>query len=421
MKNHNTEAGTETKRAYGRGYIRQRGKGVFNIAVSLGRDPKTNRYRYQWTTVRGTRKDAERKLTELLHQVDTGVLIQPGKMRLGTYLERFLEEYARPNLSPRTAEGYEHICKRHLIPSLGNLTLNGLKPTHLTDYYSEKQKAGLSAQTVRHHHTMLHKALQTAMEWGLLARNPADAVTPPRAQGREMQTWDEDEIATFLEAARPTPSYFALFHLALFTGMRRSEMLSLRWCDLDLLSCQAYVTRSLHALKGGQVVIRQPKSAKGRRMIALTPENASVLRQHREKQALERAMLGAPLKDEDLVFSDSDGKPLLPNTVTHAWIKLVRRTGVKPIRLHDARHSHASLMLKQGTHPKIVQERLGHASIQITLDTYSHVAPGLQEAAASRFDQAFTGRYNEHEKAVPEKIIDNLLPNPDYVKRSASN
>jgi len=156
-------------------------------------------------------------------------------------------------------------------------------------------------------------------------------------------------------------------------------------------------------LIGGKVIIRQPKTAKGKRMIDLSPLATSVLREHREKQQLDRAMLGVPLKDDDLVFSDFEGKPLLPNTVTHNWIKLVRRTGLKPIRLHDARHSHASLMLKQGTHPKIVQERLGHSSISITLDIYSHVAPGLQEAAAARFDQAFTARYNEHEKEAANK------------------
>ena len=151
------------------------------------------------------------------------------------------------------------------------------------------------------------------------------------------------------------------------------------------------------------MIIRQPKSAKGRRMIALSPLTVSVFREHYDKQAMERVMLGKPLTGEDLVFSDAEGKPLLPNSVTHAWIKLVRRTGIKPIRLHDARHSHASIMLKQGTHPKIVQERLGHSSIAITLDTYSHVAPSLQEAAAVRFDRAFTTRYNEHEKEVATK------------------
>ncbi len=422
MRTQDTGTETKPKRAYGRGYIRERGKGIYNLCVSLGKDPRTGKYLQSWTTIKGTRKDAEKKLTELLHEHDTGTLIQPSKIHLKEYLERWLSDYVWLNLAPRTAEGYEHICNHHFIPSLGNMTLNGLKPEHLQHYYQEKQSGGLSAQTVRHHHTVLHKALQDALEWGLLARNPADAVSPPRAQGVEMQTWDEDDIASFLESARQTP-YFALFHTAFFTGMRRSELLGLRWCDLVLLLCKISVTRSLHVLKGGKVVIRQPKSAKGKRSIDLSPLTVSVLREYREKQQLERTMLtlGKPLTDDDLVFSDIEGKPLLPNTVTHAWIKLVRRTGIKPIRLHDARHTHASLMLKQGTHPKIVQERLGHASIQITLDTYSHVAPGLQEAAAARFDQAFTARYNGHEKEADKKIIDNILPKPDYVNHSDKN
>ena len=394
-----------------RGSIREKSKGSWQIQIYTGTSPD-GKPRRHFETVRGRKGDAQRRLTELLSSLDTGTFMKPGKTSLTEYLERWLKDYVLPNLSPRTVEGYEHICRHHFSPALGSLTLNGLKPEHLQHYYSEKLSSGLSAQTVRHLHTCLHKALQTAVEWGLLARNPADAVRPPRVQSIEMQTWNSDEIATFLEAARQTP-YFTLYHTALFTGMRRSELLALRWCDLDLLLCKIYVTRSLHVLIGGQVVIRQPKTAKGKRMIDLSPLATSVLREYREKRQLDRVMLGVPLKDDDLVFSDHEGKPLLPNTVTHNWIKLVRRTGLKPIRLHDARHTHASLMLKQGTHPKIVQERLGHSSISITLDTYSHVAPGLQEAAVARFDQAFTARYNERGKEVGGKNNANLTPKID--------
>lgn len=166
-------------------------------------------------------------------------------------------------------------------------------------------------------------------------------------------------------------------------------------CDSSGGLSAQYVSRSLHCLRGGKVVFRSPKTAKGRRTVALPPSAILLLKEHHEKQKLERAMLGIPLADDDLVFSHLDGKPLLPNTVTHAWIKLVRSAGLKSIRLHDTRHSHASLMLKQGIHPKIVQERLEHSSIQITLDTYSHIAPGLQGAAAKRFDEAFGAKYNE--------------------------
>ena len=176
--------------------------------------------------------------------------------------------------------------------------------------------------------------------------------------------------------------------------MRRSELLALRWQDVDFVFSQVYVSRSLHHLKDGSYVFTQPKSATSKRTIALPPSAIIVIKEHYEKQKLERVMLGIQLKDDDLVFSHLD-KPLRPNTVSRAWTMLAARYGLKVIRLHDARHTHASLMLKQGVHPKIVQERLGHASIQITLDTYSHVAPGLQEAAAARFEKLVSPRYND--------------------------
>ncbi|MFC1924917.1 tyrosine-type recombinase/integrase [Chloroflexota bacterium] len=384
-----------------RGHITKRGKNSYSIAISMGRDPTTNKYKQQWISVKGTKKDAEKRLSEMLHQLDNGTFIKPGKTTLAEYLERWLNDYVCLNLSPRTAEGYEHVIRRHLIPALGNITLTQLKAEQLQRYYSEKLAGGrcdgkgaLSPRTVRHHHVLLHNALGLAVKWRLLSRNVADAVSPPHVVRSEMHTMNEDDLHTFLEAAKKTP-YYALFYLALFTGMRRSELLALRWCDIDLILCQAHITRSLHYLRNGETIIRAPKTAKGRRMVALSPSVILLLNEHRGKQALDRAMLGTTLKDEDLVFSDLVGKPLLPNSVTHAWIKLVRKNGLKGIRLHDARHTHASLMLKQGVHPKIVQERLGHSSIQITLDTYSHVTPGLQQAAAEGFDKLLS---NSHEK-----------------------
>ena len=260
-----------------------------------------------------------------------------------------------------------------------------LKPEHLQRVYSDKLSAGLSHRTVRYIHVTLHKALQDAVRLGMLVRNSADAVEPPKVQRREMQTMSESDIHIFLEFAKSTP-YYALFYMALFTGMRRSELLAPRWSDVDLTLCQLSVTRALHQLQDGSLIFRQPKTAKGRRLISLSPSTVIVLREHREQQEKMRQALGLALTEDDLVFCRVDGKPLLPNSISHAWTKLANRTGLKGIRLHDARHTHASLMLKQGIHPKVVQERLGHASIQITLDTYSHVAPGLQQAAANRFD-----------------------------------
>jgi integrase len=384
-----------------RGHIIKRYKNSYTIVLNLGHDPATGKRKQQWISVKGTKKEAEKRLAELLHQLDTGMFMKPGKTTLTEYLERWLKDYAWPNLAPRTAEGYGTIIRQHLIPKLGNLLLTQVKPEHLQKYYSEmlnsgrcNSSRGLSAQTVRHHHTALHKALQTAVEWGLLSRNVADAVRPPRAERSEMRTWGEDDITHFLEAAKHTP-YYALFYTALFTGMRRSELLALHWQDVDFILSQVYVSRSLHQLRDGSYVFRPTKTAKGRRTVALPPSAILVLNEHRGKQERDRAMLGISLKDDDLVFSALNGKPIRPNTITRAWPMLAVRAGLKAIRLHDARHTHASLMLKQGIHPKIVQERLGHSTIAITLDTYSHVSPGLQQAAAKSFDEIFLPKYNE--------------------------
>jgi integrase len=209
-----------------------------------------------------------------------------------------------------------------------------------------------------------------------------------------MKTMNEDELQIFLTAAKKTP-YYTMFYTLLFSGMRRSELLALRWSDVDLLMCQISVTQTLHHLRGGTMVFRQPKTAKGRRMIALSPSLALVLKEHKEKLAAERIMVGAKLKETDLVFGTPEGKPLLPDSISNAWARVVKRAGLSHFRLHDARHTHASLLLKQGAHPKIVQERLGHATISTTLDLYSHVAPGLQEKAAAGFDEVLSHKIKE--------------------------
>ncbi|MDP2729016.1 MAG: site-specific integrase [Dehalococcoidales bacterium] len=212
---------------------------------------------------------------------------------------------------------------------------------------------------------------------------------------RESLRGNSPEGSTRIDPERGAPqsdiNYEYKVSLATATARTRAEKrisnLALRWQDVDLLLLQVSVNRSLHQVKGGRTIFRQPKTEKSRRMIALTPSTATLLQEYHDSQNILRESLGySKLTETDLVFCQYDGKPFLPNTVTHNWIKLVRRAGLSGVRLHDARHTHASLMLKRGIHPKIVQERLGHSSIQITLDTYSHVAPGLQQSAAETFD-----------------------------------
>ncbi|MFC1915740.1 tyrosine-type recombinase/integrase, partial [Chloroflexota bacterium] len=282
--------------------------------------------------------------------------MKPGKTTVADYLQRWLSDYAKPNLSPRGFERYESIARVHLIPNLGSLPLVQLKPEHLQRHYSTMLQSSLNPGSIRYHHVVLHKALATAVKWGLVSRNVADSVDVPRPRRSEMQTWDESELSIFLEAAKGT-QYYALFYTALYTGMRRSELLALRWQDIDFIYGRIYVSRSLHHLKDGSYIFTQPKSDKSRRTIALPPSAFLVLSEYRKQKEAEALLLGTSVKDDDLVFSTL-GKPYRPNTITRAWSMLAAKAGVKVIRLHDARHTHASLMLKQGIHPKVVQERL---------------------------------------------------------------
>lgn len=363
--------------------IRKRGDS-YTIAVSLGKDPSTSKYKYHYETVAGTRELAKRRRAELINQLDNGTFIKPGKLSVAEYLRKWLADYAKPNLTPKAFERYENIVQAYLVPTFGNIILTQLKPEHIQRYYTSMLERGLSPSTVKYHHAVIHKALRTAMKWQLLRHNPADGVDVPRRRYVEMQVWDDFEVRQFLEAAKRSP-YYTLFHTALFTGMRRSELLGLQWRDIDIQ--QIHVSRSLHQLRDGSYAFTQPKSAKSRRTIALSPSSVLVLAEHKERQEEIRAMIGIPLSQDDLVFSTPQGKPLRPDTVTRSWRMLAVKARVKSIRLHDARHTHATLMLKQGVHPKIVQERLGHATIAMTLDIYSHVTPGLQEAAAESFDK----------------------------------
>ena len=377
-----------------RGNIRQRAKGSWTLTIELPGDPVTRTRRQLYETIKGTKRDALKRLAELQVQIDQGGFQKPSRMNLGDFLQQWLHNYAATNVRPRTLGGYQGIVHAHLIPKLGSTLLAELQPSHLQHYYSEAlengrldgKEGGLSPRSVLHHHRVLSEALGHAVKWGLIGRNVAQTVDPPSPRRSEMAILDTAAIRKLLGAAQGAV-YYPMIHLALYTGLRRSEFLRLRWADVNLDMATLSVVQVMHKLRDGRIIFQEPKSAKGRRLVSLGPAAVLALRAHREHQGADLATLGVGLSDDVLVFSHLDGSPYLPDSVSHAFTKIARSAGLKGVRLHDLRHAHASLMLRQGVHPKIVQERLGHSSIAITLDTYSHVTPGLQEAAALKFDE----------------------------------
>ncbi|CAN5195878.1 hypothetical protein BH20ACT5_BH20ACT5_21630 [soil metagenome] len=237
---------------------------------------------------------------------------------------------------------------------------------------------------MRYVHTIAHRLFKDAVRWGRLARNPADAADPPRGTSSgspDMVTWSAPELARFLDGARTTDRHWPAYLLLATTGMRRGEALGLRWADLDLTASRAAIRQTVVTVNH-EVQLGTPKTAKGRRTVTLDAVTVAALREHRKVQAAERLLVGAGWRDHDLVFCKVDGTPLHPERFSREFTRRLTRLGLPPIRLHDLRHGWATMALAAGVHPKVVQERLGHASISITLDTYSHVSPALHGEAA---------------------------------------
>ena len=364
----------------------------YDVVVAF-KDNTTGKWKHRWKTTDGSRK-ADTLKTAMLREVDKGYQ-QPTKETVATFMQSWIDGY-KANITARSYDRYSGIVKNHIIPSIGKIPLALLSPQNIQKMYSDKLESGLAPRSVRYVHIVLHRALQTALKWHKITVNPADSVDIPKAQHTEMQIWNESEIIQFLEAARSTP-YHCLFYLAIFSGARRGELLALRWQDADLKTGQLSISRSVQCVNG-EYIFSQPKTEKSRRTIALPQSAVLLLKQLREVAEHTRARIDPKSKVEDaeLIFTHTtDGVPLRPNTVSRAWEYTAKKAGVKIIRFHDARHSHASLMLKQGVPLKVLSERLGHSSISVTADVYAHVIPGMQESAAQRFDDAFSTKYNE--------------------------
>ena len=368
------------------GSIIKRGKSSWTVVVDIGRDPVTGKRRQLWRGVKGTKRDAETLLVQLLHQRDSGIDAPPGKITVSEYLNRWLDDYARPNTAPKTHMRYEEVIRLHLVPVLGSIPLAKLRPLHIQEAYRRALAKGLSPRTVLHCHRVLREALKHALKWQLIARNPADAAEPPRFERREIKALPPEDLRRILTAADDTP-YGTLVHLAATTGLRRGELLGLRWQDVDLETGMIHVRQTAQRLPGQGITFRPPKTHRSSRPVSISPSTVERLRQHRRGQLEERMALGPDYEDHDLVLATPLGMPNDPGNLRRAWGRIVKAAGVDSMRFHDLRHAHATLLLQQGVHPKVVSERLGHAGVAITLDTYSHVLPGLQEEAAEKLDR----------------------------------
>ncbi|MDQ3784417.1 MAG: site-specific integrase [Actinomycetota bacterium] len=373
-----------------RGSVIKRGKS-WSVVVELPPDPETGKRRQRWHSGYRTRKEAERARVELLSIVDSGTYVDHNRETLAQFIADWLPAIER-TIRPATLHSYERNLRLHVTPYIGALplpkidagVLNGLYARLLKDGRRDRQ-GGLSPRTVRYVHTILHRALKDGTKWGRIARNPADAANAPRAAANaapEMTTWTAGELRIFLEQNAEDRLYAAWLLLAT-TGMRRGEALGLRWADLDFETGRAAIRQTV-VMVGKEVIFGTPKTAKGRRVIALDTATVAGLRAHRARQLEERLLIGAGWQDLGLAFSKVTGEPLHPDRFSREFDRRVKRSGLPRIRLHDLRHTWATLALQAGVHPKVVQERLGHSAVGITLDVYSHAIPAMQADAAEK-------------------------------------
>ncbi|MGB9866751.1 MAG: tyrosine-type recombinase/integrase [Bacillota bacterium] len=362
-----------------KGHVEPAGKGKWRVVIEVGRDPSSGKRKRIVRRVEGRKADAEELLTQLLTELKQGTYVEPNKITVAEWLNTWLHEYKRLELRPTTWESYEVIIRNHLVPAVGALLLQDLRPEHLQKLYNEKADAGLSAQTIHHIHKVIHGALKQAVKNKLVRHNVSEAVTLPRIKRREIKTLTPEEQARFLEvlvADRLGPAFLLL----LGTGMRRGELLGLRWQDVDLDEGTVCIRRELVWTKEGPV-LQEPKTEKSHRLVPLPVPVWEALRRHKARMEAE-----GNYGPSAFVFCTSNGNYIIPRNFNRKFYELCRKAGIEGVNLHALRHTFATRLLEQGENIKVVQELLGHSKISTTADIYSHVVMEVKRQAVSRLD-----------------------------------
>lgn len=391
--------------------IRKRGHNYWEICIQEGLDPQTHKKIRTYHSFRGTEREAQQENTRLQYARDNGVPLKPSRLSVAEYLEQWLNDYARLHVSPRTLQGYRTHVTLHIAPKLGKIPLSKLRPAQIQAFYSERLdhgrlrpkpvketdqepgkeqelETGLSPQTVLHFHHVLHEALKTAVKWGLLPANPADAVSPPKVTRQDPHVLTEGQTTALLKAAEGT-AICAPIMLAVGSGLRRGELLALRWSDCDLDAGTVMIRRTLSETKAAGLSFKEPKTRTSRRTVTLPAFAREALSQHKEAQDAHRDRLGNAYHDEDLVFPSDDGRPWAPNLLTGAFRRFVDKQDLPRVRFHDLRHGHITQLLLRGVPLKVVSARAGHSGIAITADIYGHLLPGADAQAAAKLDDAY--------------------------------
>ena len=364
-------------RAKRNGGISQRSSGSWEIRYIVGVDEKGKAKRVT-ETIKGNRRTAEKELRSRLGDVENRRHVDKTKDTVSSLMREFMEGHARIKCSPRTQAGYQGQISRYIDPFLGDIPYQSLSATHVEKLYGDMAKRGLSNRTIKHLHRLLRQALGWAVKRKLLAENPTDVVDAPTVESKEMPMWDLATIHRFLEICDEC-RFGDFFKVAIYTGMRRSEVCGLTWANVDLLAGQLRVSQTIHYINGVGLVTGSPKTERSRRTIPLAEDVVDLL--HAIKGRLIEQEL--PSTGEAYVFIRPNGLPLIPGEVSKGFGRLIRKHNLPHLGLHGLRHAYATLGLMAGISPKIVSEALGHSTVGITLDIYSHCLPSMKEEHAN--------------------------------------
>src|SRR5215210_1776055 len=335
-----------------------------------------------------TRTEVAQKLAQAISNRDNGFAFDAQNLTVGDYLDTWLENSVHDTVRETTYQGYERIVRLHIKPMLEGIKLDRLTPVHVRSLYRERLEAGLAPRMVQLAHTTLHKALKQAVADNLIPRNVTEAVKAPRPERTEMKPLSPDQARALLQAARGE-KLEALYTLALATGMRQGELLGLKWEDINMEAGTLHVQRTLSTAMGKGFSFNPPKTSKSRRSIRIPRLALHALRRHRAGQLEERMKVAGLWQDHDLVFTTGVGTPISRgDLITRSFKPLLQQANLPTVRFHDLRHTCAKLLLSRGTHVKLVKELLGHSTIAVTLDTYSHVLPGMGDGLADTMDEA---------------------------------
>lgn len=374
------------KRGQGEGSIYKRKDGRWTAVVNLGyQDGKLKRKSFYGKT----REEVQGKLIAALNDVQKGIPIPTERQTLKQFLERWLTDCVKPSVRPTTYVSYELQVRLHIVPMLGKYRLEKLTPQHVQTFLKDRLESGLAANTLKHCLSILRMALGQAQRWGLLGRNVAALVDSPRAERHEFEPLTPKQAREFLQAAQDD-KFGMLFTVAIATGLRRGELLGLRWVDIDFENGTLRVNRSLQRVQG-KLVFQEPKTMKSRRVVPLPDLLVVKLREHRTRQLERKLAAGPNWQDNGLVFPSRLGTPMEPRNVKRHLDPLLVKAGLPPCRVHDLRHICASLLLEQGVQLKVVSEILGHTQLSITADLYTHVLPAVKVGAMDKMNSILTG------------------------------